>query len=539
MTTTTQLPLNAQAQAMMQAFHRQAGVTTPAVEQAVIAAAQAQAPTQGTAVALDCDALETILLAAMPHQQKAVADAKGCAMSYHCDKTNGRFLTQILSMRIEKETHNVYTPPAPTPPRIVDPLYATFTMAPDADVMLLFNARDVDAKGQPLLMKVVARERFDIKDLDLSKYRLHPTATAPDIVRIKDGASYVETKDIHEAEFSFGDPLKQVSLNGKGKEISTSVWVRPENIDVQRFFRAARVGNTNAWQPDLTRPVANMDRRTTGDTLDRTPVKVFSDQIRISMTTTALPEGAWLDTADVGAAVKANVSVGRGYMFEPGSKGVVSVAGMAKATVNVAVDATDAHLLGNATAAADLAVPANATLRQILTSQVSYGAFAQKDQSDTFVVRSPLHQVVFGDAASRTIAGRAMTPMGDVSLKASDLAAAKLSCTAKPLPRDPEEDGVTVSLSLEDAFLAAAPGTAASFKDYKVVVGFTDVDGTWKQQEKTIKSAASKKEGFSFDVGDFDGMQKKNGHLEIRLFTNDGVPAQRVLIPFREIQWGV
>ena len=66
MTTTTQLPLNAQAQAMMQAFHRQAGVTSQVVEQAVITAAQAQTPAQGTAAALDCDALEKILLQAMP-----------------------------------------------------------------------------------------------------------------------------------------------------------------------------------------------------------------------------------------------------------------------------------------------------------------------------------------------------------------------------------------------------------------------------------------------------------------------------------------
>lgn len=269
MTTTTQLPLNTQAQAMLRSFHRQAGVLPATVEQTIAQQAQTT-QAGGTAVALDCDALEKLLLAAMPDQKQAIQQAKGCAATYHCDKTNGRFLTQILSMRIEKETVNAYQPPAPTPPVVRDPLYATFTMAPDADVMLLFNARDVDEKGQPLLMKVVARE---------------------------------------------------------------------------------------------------------------------------------------------------------------------------------------------------------------------------------------------------------------------------LSCTAKPLPRDPEEDGVTVSLALDDGFLAAAAGRNASFKDYTMVVGFTDVDGSWKEQSRSVGSDASTKVAFAFECNDFDGLQKKNGNLEARVFTADGVPAQRVLVPFREIYW--
>ncbi|HEY1098735.1 MAG TPA: hypothetical protein VGF99_07395, partial [Myxococcota bacterium] len=284
MTTTTALPLNVQARAMLKEFHRQTGVVSQQVEAAVCAHADSVAQAGGTVTALDCDALEKILLQAMPDKKQVIDSAKGCGNRYHGDKTNGRFLTQILSMRIEKETHNVYSPPAPAPPRVVDPLYATFTIAPDADVMLLFNARDVDAKGQPTLMKVVARERFDMTNFDFSKYRLNPNGTQPDVVRIKDTESYVETKDIDEAEFAFGDPLKQVSLNGKREEISTSVWVRPENIDKQRYFRATR-DTANRIVPNLAQPVAQFDRITTGDTLDRTPVKSFSDKVRLTLAT--------------------------------------------------------------------------------------------------------------------------------------------------------------------------------------------------------------------------------------------------------------
>lgn len=547
MTTTTQLPLNSQAQAMLQAFQRQAGVLPSTVEAAVAqqAAQAAQATTapagavtQGTAVALDCDALEKILLAAMPDQKQAITAAKGRGATYHCDKTNGRFLTQILSMRIEKETHNAYQPPAPTPARINDPLYATFTMAPDADVMLLFNARDVDDKGQPLLMKIVARERVDVSTLDLSTYRMHAGTTTPDVVRVKDGASYVETKDINEHEFSFGDPLKQVSLNGKGREISTSVWVRPENVDKQLFFRAARGPAGNGFVADINQPLPQFNRTTTDDTLDRTPVKSFAERIRVSLQTANLPQGAWLDTANVGSAVKASLAVDRGYIFEPGSQGTVNIGGNASGGVTVTVPKDDAHLLGNGAIVTPLTVQPGATLRSVLGATLSQRTSAQAAGSDVDTASKALHQIIFADAANRTVAGRPLAPMGDVKLAASDLAGAKMSCTAKPLPRDPEEDGVTVSLTLDDAFLAAAAGKDTSFKGYQMVVGFTDVDGSWKEQARTVNSAASKKEAFSFDCNDFDGLQKKNANLEVRLFTSDGIPAQRVLIPFREVFWG-
>lgn len=540
MTTTTQLPLNAQAQAMLRAFHRQAGIVPGTVEQSIAQQANQNVQAGGTAVAIDCDALEKILLQAMPDKTQAVAAAKGTATTYHCDTTNGRFLTQILSMRIEKETANVYSPPVPTPPVARDPLYATFSMAPDADVMLLFNARDVDDKGQPLLMKVVARDRFDINNLDLTHYRTQAGNT-PDVVRVKDGASYVETKDIHESEFAFGDPLKQVSLNGKGQELSTSVWVRPENLDLQKYYRPGIVNNR--WAADLTQPLPQFDRRTTGDTLDKTPVKSFSERVRVSLQTNNLQRGAWLDTAATGGAVKAELVVGRGYIFEPGSRGLVSIGSQSSVqfvsgNVGVSVAKDDAHLLGNTPATAQLSIHPSATLRQVLSSTVSHKTYAQDGASDAADRQTTLQQLVFADAAGRTIAGRVMSPLEDVTLVQSDLAAAKMACTCKPLPRDPEEDGVTVKLTLDDGFLATATGQTASFKGYTMVVGFTDVDGTWKEQSRTVNSDASKHESFSFDVDAFDEMQKKNGNLEVRLFNADNVPAMRVLVPFREIHWG-
>ena len=535
MTTTTALPLNVQARAMLKELHRQTGVLSQQAETAVTQHIDTIVQTGGTVTALDCDALEKILVAAMPDKKQAIEHAKGCGNRYHGDKTNGRFLTQILSMRIEKETHNIYSPPAPSPPRSSDPLYAAFTMAPDADVMLLFNARDVDARGQPVLMKVVARDRFDMKDFDFSAYRLNPNGTQPDVVRVKDADSYVETKDIDEAEFSFGDPLKQVSLDSKGHEISTSVWVRPENIDKQLFFRAGTRLPSGAFTPDTTRPVSQFNRTTTGDNLDRTPVKSFSERVRLTVGTDQLAAGTWLDTP--GVTMKASLAVDRGFIFEPGSKGTVALSGHATGTVNVEVDAADAHLLGNNAKRTDVALVPGATLRHLMNTQLVETTGAQANGTDRTSTQRPLSAIVFADAANRQIAGRSMQVLADVSLSAAEFAAAKLSLTAKPLPRDPEEDGVTVSLTLHDAFLAAGTAEPVSFKGYTVVAGFTDVDGRWKEQVRSIKTAASTKEAFAFECGDFDGLQKNNANLEIRLFNADGVPAQRVLLPFRQVQW--
>jgi len=537
MTTTTALPLNVQARAMLKELHRQTGVLPQQVDAVVTQQIEQAAQTGGTVTALDCDALEKILVQAMPDKKQVIETAKGCGNRYHGDKQNGRFLTQILSMRIEKETHNVYSPPAPVAPRTTDPLYASFTLAPDADVMLLFNARDVDAKGQPVLMKVVARERFDMAGFDFGKYRLNPNGSKPDVVVVKDTESYVETKDIDEAEFAFGDPLKQVSLNGKAQEISTSVWVRPENIDKQRFFRATRDA-AGQLIPNLAQPVAQFDRVTNADTLDRTPVKSFSDKVRLTLTTDQLPAGAWLDTAGVDGKVKASLSVDRGFIFEPGSRGTIGLSGVASGNVNVEVDAGDAHLLGNNAKRTDVVLQSGATLRSLMGTQLVETTNAQAGNSDTATTQRPLSAIVFADAAARQVAGHAMRVLGDTTVAASGFVASKLSCTAKPLPRDPEEDGVTVSLTLHDAFLSSAAGLdPVSFKGYTVVAGFTDVDGVWKEQQRSVKTDASCNESFAFDCNDFDGLQKKNANLEIRLFNADGVPAQRVLIPFRQVQW--
>ncbi len=537
--TTTTLPLTNQAQAMLKELQRQSGVLSAQVDQVVQQEAQklqsTQSPTQTTA-AMDCDVLEKILLSAMPAQTQLIQRAKSCGMKHHPDNTNGRFLTQILSMRIEKETAVVYNPPAigHTPVR-TDPLYATFTLAPNADVMLLFNARDVDNNGNPLLMKIVARDSADLTKLDLKKYRTDPNGTQPDIVRVKDGASYVETKDIDETEFAFGDPLKQVSLDKGGDEISTSVWVRPENTNKTNVFHQTRNAQ-GLIVPNFTQPLPQFNRVQVGDNLDTTAVKTFDERIRLTMSAkSTLPAGVWLDENQVGAHVDVGLAVDRGLIFEPGSKAVVGLGGAANANVIVDVDKTDAHLLGNASTQTAATVNAGSSLRQILSSTLTRTSSAQANGSDQQQTTRRVVDVVYSDAAARIIGNKALNPMGDVVVPQAELTNMKLGCTAKPMqnPADPQSDGARISLVVGDAFLSGA-----DFSGYKIVAGFRDENGAWQEQTRTVGGPQSKKEAFTFDVGDFDDQQKKNANVELRLFNKDGVPAQRVLVPFREIHWG-
>jgi hypothetical protein len=106
MTSTLQLPLNTEAHAMLQAFHRHAGVVATDFGQAIAQRATHASQAGGTAVAVDGDDLEKILLQAMPHHRQAITAAKACGVVRERHKTTGRFLTHILSMRIERPSRS-------------------------------------------------------------------------------------------------------------------------------------------------------------------------------------------------------------------------------------------------------------------------------------------------------------------------------------------------------------------------------------------------------------------------------------------------
>jgi hypothetical protein len=521
------LTLDTQAQALLKHVQRKTGPVAQQVEQAVGAACEAQ---QGKALTLD--ELEKVLTAAMPAQQSVIKDSKAIAQGYHCDGKNKRFLTSILDMRIEKEQDVGYNPPRPTPPISRDPLFADFSMAPDADFMLLFNARDVDKDGQPLLMKIVARERADVAKIDLTRYRTK--GGQPDVQKIANNASFVQIKDTDEAEFAFGDPLKQVSLCGGGKELSTSVKVRPVNVDVKNYYYTHFV---NGRQVINKANPYRMGQRTEGEALDTTKAVRFDERIHVSLKAKdTMPAGTWLDTPAAGAHIEAALSVDRGFFYEPGAKGSVSFAG---AKLDLAVAADDAQLLGSPAAAMPVVVTANWTIRQLLQQPVSRNVTANPTGRDADNVNTTASELLYAMKDKITLAGAVLSPLADTPLAEAGFAAAKVKIDATPSCGDHDGDDTTVNLALDAGFLAAAEG--ASVAGFKIVVGYTDAAGAWVEAKpRTVGGAsANKREEFSFEVEDFDGLQQKKANMEVRVFNEHGVPAQRVLIPFQQIGWAL
>ena len=62
----------------------------------------------------------------------------------------------------------------------------------------------------------------------------------------------------------------------------------------------------------------------------------------------------------------------------------------------------------------------------------------------------------------------------------------------------------------------------------------------------TVTGSKSKKEELTFEIPDFDALQKPKDaqgvgakRLEVRIYNADGVPAERIQIPFRATSWHI
>lgn len=517
--------LTPQAAQLLHTVQRDTNVISTQVEKAIAQAAQAneQKP-------LTTAQLEQVLIQAMPESTQTIKDAAKSCSCFHPDGTNAKFLTQILGHRIEKERAYVYNQPQYT--RYVrDPLIASFNVDPKSKFVLLFNPRNVDAKGQPLLMKVIAREGADLSAIDFKKYRTQ--WEKPDVETIAAGQDYVEIKDLNEAEFQFGDPLLQVSVNGKGGEMSRSVAINPDNQETVKGYYGMSQGGTIV--PNLNSPSGHQSVNQ-GATLDRQAVASFADRIALQMKAKdEFPAGGWLDNATA-AHVDASLIVGHGYIFEPGATASVA---FVNTQANTGVPADDAHLLGSPTAesAINLAPYASWSLRQLLTQNVTQTTGSGAGKSDTTSTNTPAYQLIFGQAKNISVGATELAPLGDRTLNKADFEGAKVKVEKRPLKDDPESDGQRVTLTLDKGFVSAAD--PASIAGWKIVVGFTNAEGKWEQAEaRTIKSqTASGEECMSFDLPNAKAIHQQNKNLEVRLFNAQGVPAERVLIPFRQVQW--
>lgn len=513
--------LSTAATQLLGRFQKQTSPISKDVEQKINDAAKAN---EGKP--LSAEQLGQVLLTAMP-EQKSKWDS--CKKSCVGSGENTSFLTQILDHRIEKETQVLHIQPAITVRR--DPLYATFSMDPKATAMLLFNARDVDENGSPLLMKVVCREGADASALDLSQYRTK--SETPDVVIVGKTADFVEIKEVNEEEFAFGDPLLQVSTNAKGGEISRSVNVRPTNTNVIRRFNP-KAGTTNVIDPNS--PVGGA-QNVSNPNLDREPVVTFENRLHVDLKAkTELEEGAWLDTK----AANYNIALGvdRGLMFEPDSNARVQ---LLQTTLTTAVPADDADLLGSAPQSAAVVLHPSYvpswTLATLLGQNVALTTSTGGGSADAVSKNIPLRNLLYPNADQFEIAGAALRPAGDIAFKKDTMAAAGIHAVKVPLADDAEHDGQRICIELDKGFIKASGD--ASVKGFTIVAGYADQTGKWHPSDRVKVSNDKNSPALSVhvDVPQAKDAMKYNRNIELRVFNAEGLPAERVTVPIREIDW--
>lgn len=522
------IKLDSQAQVLLQQVQNQVGVIAPDVEK------QIESTVQGKAEAvLNAAQLEQALIAAMPDKGQFIHHCGEQVQQFKRPEDKPQFLSQILSIRVQRDTETVQRP-LPPPPVTRDPYYARLQLDPTADFMLIFNARNVDRNGRPLLMKVVAREGADLSRLNLADYRTRGNVTDItkfDVMKVAKTADWIEVVEKDEPEFDFGDPIKEMSLDKQGRLISQSVAVNPENVHVTKSWPGKLMNNI--WTPDYSRYSQMTVDTTTGPHLDHQPVAVFADRIFMKMKMgEQVNKAAWLDdNYRVPDDIQIQVGCDRGLIFEPGAQAKVTFQNL---TLNTAVPATDTSLVGSPGASADLKLSGSNSLRRLLELPIIRDA--QTRISDSSTVSLKAVDLIYLSKDRITVGPTGLNPLSDQTLNNSQLATAKLAITKMPIHGDGGNNDQKVMLTMQPGFLSARDG--ASVEGWSAVVGFTDDKGQWQQKEvKFNHPTQSQAATLEFDVLNANVVHNANRNIEVRVFNQNGIPAERLLIPFREIGW--
>lgn len=495
----------------------------------VVAAQAAQGVTQ-----IDQAALEAALIQAMPEQKAAIEQAKQGCVSHQCDGKNGQFVSQLATLLIQKDRAAVHQAPTITRPAF-DPLSADVIIAKDTDFAVMANFAVFDDQRRPLAMKVLVRERADMKKLETVLKSFHLHGEEPQIVKIANDTAYYKIHDTDEHEFRFGDAAALVSFDKKGEEQGRAGQARPENVRVTNFFRGkAENGQT---VPDLTRPAPGVaPTRETGAQLDTSPVQTFLSVISAELKLTgALPAGHWITEKLPAEQASLRLGIGEGLIAQPDTMATVALLNQSR-TVEVA--ANDFSAKGPE--ASSLAVP-DATLKgqsvhSLLNGSISVTSRSKATATDQKVENLRLMDLVYPHAAEMQLAGRPFKPLADVSLQEGDHADAGLKAKIVPAVGDPEKNGVELRLELAPGFIKA--GAPASLDGYVVEFCYRGPDGSYTSAEsRKLSGSSSKGIQCELSVPDLTQAIAKDVKVEVRLRNPDGIPAGRVTLPLKAMKW--
>ncbi len=541
---TTLKNLDNSAKFFLQAFQQQNGVVGNNLHQKIADACEAKGSP------LNAQELEKAMLEAMPASKAQIGDMKqtSAKSGYHADGCNANFLTQQLSMRIEKERINAVRPNRRAGGQRWgrDPLFTRFALDPKANSLLLFNATDVNENGKPLLMKAVLRvtdpanEELCAKEKATFLEKMDNFADArtkwkePDIQFIGRDDIHVETKDVQEDEFNFGASMIHVSLDHTGKELSRGAFTDPDNKRIDKFYSAHRDGspNMNAYMG------SNRDVVNVGHELDTEPAKVFEDRIQLSMQLAKGKElGAdWLDSSS--AVMDIKLLTEPGLLFEPGKTAHVN---FYDTNLEVQVDKDDAFMTGTPANEIKLDLPSAHSLRYALTrtqlARSTSDLNPERGPSDAETVKKPAVDFIYARPDKFEIGGSQLKPLADQTVLRNELRKRGIEASMVPTKGDAEQNGTTISIKLNPGFLKANNG--GSVEGWSVAAGFNDPEHGW-QQCKAEVCGSSEQSGvmkFTLKAEDLGEVMKHNRNIELRVFNHNGVPAQRLNIPSMAIPW--
>jgi len=482
-------------------------------------------------VALTAQQLQEVLLAAMPAQKPIIDDAaKAC---HQCDNTNGKFVSTIATLMIEKEKNAVYNPPpaaVPPQPRR-DPLTAEIIMGKDTDFLVVANAGVFDGSKKPLALKVLAREKADMSKLPDVLKQFHTTwGDSPDIVKVPNDAAYVKLSDEQENEFQFGHGVAVVSFDSKAGEQGRNGKINPLNKLTTHLFQGK--AENGKIVPDLTKPVG-APQVTQGANLDTTAVLTYSNELSLGLAAKATyPKGAWTEVQL--AHLDTQLNVGAGYILEPGTQANVALWGMNAA---VAVPGDDFSFVGSKPAAANL--PANygtQTLATLLAQSVVETSRSSATATDQTSKQTKVSDLLYREKDAITLGGQKFEPLMQPVLTGEQAEGAGINASIKPLAGDAQSDGFCVNVKLSAGFAKAEK--PADLAGWTVEIGYMSPTGWQEAGSAKIDSSTSSKSGlFTLQVDNPTEAIAANRNLEVRLRNDKGIPAGRMLVPFKTLKW--
>ncbi|MFO0724439.1 MAG: hypothetical protein U1E65_11685 [Myxococcota bacterium] len=487
-------------------------------------------------IPLTAQQLQEVLLQAMPDKAQMIqqgAESCGCA-SHQCDGKNGKFISTVASVLIEKERNGVYTAPTVqyTPRR--DPLTTEIILGKDTDFAVQVNAGVFDAQGKPLAQKVVVRDRADMKLLpEVLKNYYTTWGDKPDIVKVSNDAAYLKLVDEQENEFQFGHGVGLVSFDKAGKEQGRNGKTNPLNKLTTHLFYPKAENGVNV--PDLTKPTGQAPQIQQGPQLDTTHVQTFKETVGIKIEVAASDKGMWLDVP-VGQT-KTTLNIGEGLIREPGTTAQSALWNM---VVNSAVPDTDFSFKGSAAGSAALnAAQYNGyQLAHLLNENVRVTSHSNPTNTDNFQEMIPVKGLLYPTADAIKLGGAKFSPLADISADAATMAEKGIHASIEPLAGDPQADGFCVRLGLDKGFINA--DSPANLSGYSIEAGYRGPDGKWQDagSVKVTSSSASGAAKFEVALDNATEAVASNRQLEIRVRNAEGLPAGRVLIPFKEMKWG-